>query len=299
MALVMSIVPTQTVASLSDLGDECQHVYKNGVCTECGEHASLHGFTPALPENQGVRNAILRAYSLTDVEWTPLEDVPGVKKIDGEFTVIYFKAGVTYKGIPYSGVTANDCYVGLNVSLESFLSALKNTKSVLYTENLHSTNSKAATYFGTVCSKFAQYALDVPGSYNTNNVANIPGMDTVALPGKYTVDQIKLGDVILDVVNHTALCTGILYDTEGNVAFIEVSEAVLPLTRRQLWSVEEFYEHFASYRLCRYRHIDSTPAVSQTAMEDSYALMPRYGNRYNYPVSSTKAVVDVLESGYE
>ena len=198
LAMTISSVPMQTVASLSDTEDACQHVYKNGVCTECGEHASLHGFTPALPESQGVQNAIDRAYSLTDVEWTPLEDVPGVKKIDGEFTVIYFKAGVTYKGIPYSGVTANDCYVGLNVSLESFLSALENTNSVLYTENLHSTNSKAATYFGTVCSKFAQYALDVPGSYNTNNVANIPGMDTVALPGKYTVDQIKLGDVILD-----------------------------------------------------------------------------------------------------
>ena len=178
------------------------HIYVNGICTACNKSVlDLEaGYTHAIPENQGVQNVIDRAYLLTDVEWTPLKDVPGLK---GNGKLIVFEAGVTYKGIPYSGVTYNDCYVGLNVSLESFVTALENPESVLYTENLQSTNSKAATYFGTVCSKFAQYALDVPGSYNTNNVANIPGMETIALPGLYTVDQIKRGDVVLNVEKHT------------------------------------------------------------------------------------------------
>ena len=274
------------------------HSYENGSCTGCGCTVSDSGYSHAIPENQGVQNAIDRAYALTDVEWTPLADVPGVQKIDGEYTVVKFKTGVTYRGIPYSGVTANDCYVGLNVSLESFLTALENENSVLYTENLFPTNPKSATYFGTVCSKFAQYVLDIPGSYNTNNVANIPGMETVALPGEYTVNEIKLGDVILDVVYHTAVCTDILYDVNGNVAYIEISEAVMPLVRRQLWSVEEFYSHFADYRLCRYQDIGNTPAVTVVDVEETYALMPRYGNKYNYPVSTVKGVVDVLEDGY-
>ena len=256
-------------------------------------------YTHAVAESQGVANAIARAYQLTDVEWTPVADMPGIKKIDGEFTVITFEAGVTYRGIPYSGVTATDTYVGLNVSLESFLTAMKNKNSVLYTENLFSTNPKSATYFGTVCSKFAQYVLDIPGSYNTNNVANIPGVDTIAMPGKYTVDQIKLGDIILHTQDHTAVCTDILYDADGNVAFIEISEAVLPLVRRKLWSPEEFYEHFSGYRLCRYQYINDVPAVPDALPSDrEYALMPRFGDKYNYKVSSTKGVVDVLESGY-
>ena len=284
---------------VADYVDAVRHNFQNGICVDCNRSAMELDYTHAIPQSQGVVNAIARAYQLTDVEWTPVADMPGIKKIDGKFTVITFEAGVTYRGIPYSGVIATDTYVGLNVSLESFLTALKNENSVLYTENLFSTNPKSATYFGTVCSKFAQYVLDIPGSYNTNNVANIPGVDTIALPGQYTVDQIKLGDIILHTQDHTAVCTDILYDADGNVAFIEISEAVLPLVRRKLWSPEEFYEHFSGYRLCRYQHIDEVSAVPSGVSNDlEYALMPRFGDKYNYKVSSTKGIVDILESGY-
>ena len=257
-------------------------------------------FTHAVPKSEGVANAIRRAYQLTDVQWTPAKNMPGVLKEDGSYHYEEFLAGVTYRGIPYSGVISTDTYVGLNVSLESFLTALENENSVLYTENLYTDSyPKTASYFGTVCSKFAQYVLDVPGSYNTNNVANIPGMDTIALPGEYTVDQIELGDVILDVVHHTTVCTDILYDADGDIAYIEISEAVSPVVRRKLWSAKEFYEHFADYRLCRWQYIDDVPAAPAAAdPEAQYALMPRYGNKYNYKVSSTKGVVDILQDGY-
>lgn len=277
--------------------DTTAHSYTNGICSVCNNSILdlEKGYTHAIPENQGVQNVIDRAYLLTDVEWTPLKNVPGLQ---GSGKVIAFEAGVTYKGIPYSGVTYNDCYVGLNVSLESFVTALENPKSVLYTENLQSTNSKAATYFGTVCSKFAQYALDVPGSYNTNNVANIPGMKTLALPGEYTVDQIKLGDVVLNVEKHTTICTDIIYDADGNVAYIEISEATYPVVRRKLWNPEEFYDHFATYRLCRYQYIENTPPAPDMNARDEYALMPRMGDKYNYKQSASKAYVDILEEGY-
>ena len=276
-------------------GEGFAHTYVNGICSECGFHAS-EAYTHAVIENQGVQNMIDRAYLLTDVEWTPLADVPG---LEGSGKVIYFKEGVTYKGIPYSGVTANDFYVGLNVSLTTYLTALKNKNSLIYTENLQSTNKKAATYYGTVCSKFAQYALNVPGSFNTENVANIPGMATIAMQGKYTVDQIRLGDVVINVDKHTTICTNILYDDDGKVAFIEISEAVYPLVRRKLWNPEEFYEHFAEYRLCRYDYLADVPAPETVSVQGSYALMPRNGDRHNYKLSTkTKGVVDVLESGY-
>ena len=120
------------------------HTYVNGICSCCNKSAlELEvGYTHAPVKNQGIQNAIDRAYLLTDIEWSPLASVPGLQ---GNGKVISFEPGNTYKGIPYSGTTAYDCYVGLNVSLESFLTALKNTNSVLYTENLQSTNSKAAT----------------------------------------------------------------------------------------------------------------------------------------------------------
>ena len=253
----------------------------------------------AVPKSQGVKNAVDRAYQLTDIKWTPVADMPGVAKVDGEFTVITYEAGVTYQGIPYSGTTATDTYVGLNVSLVSYLTALENKNSVLYTENLFSTNNKAATYFGTVCSKFAQYVLDIPGSYNSQNMANIPTVKTIAAAGKYTVDKIRLGDIVVDPKVHTTVCTDILYDVDGNIAYIEISEAVLPRLRRKLWTPEEFYKHFDGYRLCRYDDIDNVPAApDMLSGKETYALMPRFGDKYNYNVSEEKGVVDILESGY-
>ena len=275
-----------------------KHTYKNGICKSCGSSVLELGYVHAVPENQGVQNALDRAYLLTDTEWTPVADVPGVQKINSVYTVVPFVSDLTYQGIPYSGVTYNDCYVGLNVSLESFLTALKNKNSVLYTENLSATNPKAATYFGTVCSKFAQYVLDIPGSYNTTNMPYIPGMETIALPHAYTIDQIKLGDVILDPDKHAAVCTDILYDADGNVAYIEISEAVLPRLRRMLWSPQEFFSHFSSYGLYRYQLIDQVSAQKAPDVDKSYALMPRFGDKYNYKVSDTEGIVDILESGY-
>ena len=278
--------------------DPSLHAFKNGTCTNCSFSILELGYTHAIPESEGVQNVKDRAYLLTDVEWTPIEDVPGVDIVNKKYTVVPFKAGVTYKGIPYSGVTANDCYVGLNVSLESFLTALKNTNSVLYTENLFSTNPKSATYFGTVCSKFAQYALDLPGSYNSQNMHNIPDMATVAMPGEYTLDDIKLGDVIVNPTVHTTICTDILYDSDGKAAYVEISEATFPLCRRLYWSVDEFNKSFSTYRLCRYAHIDSAASVEKLDVKESYALMPRLGDKYNYKVSGKKHIVDILEDGY-
>lgn len=254
----------------------------------------------AVPESQGVINTIARAYQLADLQWTPQGGVvPGVISQNGEFTVISHEPGTTYQGVPYSGTTATDTYLGMNVNLVSFMSALKNPNSVLYTENLYSTNPKAASYFGTVCSKFVQHALDIPGSYNSQNVHKIPNVKTIASAGKYTVDQIKLGDIVVDPDVHTTICTDILYDVDGNVAFVEISEAVLPRARRKLWSSDEFYEHFKGYRLCRYTLIDEVPAAPEMPTgEETYALMTRFGDKYNFTVSEDKGIVDILESGY-
>ncbi len=295
-ALFLSVIITFFVVACGEnKGDEkfCVNCNKNvsaklDVCETCDNELYTH----AKPKSDGVQNVIDRAYAFTDVEWTPLKDVPGYK---GRI----FEAGVTYKGIPYSAANASDGYIGMGVNLESFLTALKSENSVLYTENLSSTNSKAATYYGTVCSKMVEYTLDIGGLYNTNNVVNIPGMQIVGFVINDFADEIQLGDVVVNVGKHTTICTDILYDKDGNVAYIEISEATIPVARRKYWNPDEFFDHFIEYWVCRYDYIDDVPKVPKTSLQDSYSLMPRLGDKYNYKQSATqKGVVDVLESGY-
>ena len=129
-------------------------------------------------------------------------------------------------------------------------------------------------------------------------ISQIPGMRVVALPNFYQVSEIKLGDVVVNLQKHTTICTDILYDEDGNVAFVEITEATYPTVRRKLWSPDEFYSHFGLYTLCRYDYIADTPAVNMPSLQDGYELMPRLGDKFNYRVSSTPAVVDVLSDGY-
>lgn len=268
-----------------------------------GEQPPQEELVHAVPQCQGVANAIDRARSLTDVVWSPLTDMPGMIKEDGSYLRQYFKAGVTYQGVPYSGVLQTGTYIGLDLNLGTFLSALQDERSVLYTTDLYDPYyPKKATYYGTVCSKLVQYALDIPGAFSTAHMADIPGMETVAPADAFDVADIRLGDVIVDTQRHATICTDILYDGQGQVAYIEISEAVMPTARRLLWSVEDFYVEFAGYQLCRYEHIDDVPARSDGTelIDPDPALMCEYGDRYHYPVSETETgVVHILKNGYE
>jgi hypothetical protein len=58
-------------------------------------------------------------------------------------------------------------------------------------------------------------------------------------------------------------------------------------------------KHFKDYRLCRWDRIDEVPvAPNMLTGDEKYALMPRFGDKYNYLVSTTKGVVDIMETGY-
>jgi hypothetical protein len=126
----------------------------------------------------------------------------------------------------------------------------------------------------------------------------------------YTPHDVKLCDILVNTASHTVICTDLLYDNYGNLVFIEISEATTPLCRRLLWHVDdEFYNKWIkTYKLCRYRHIDDIPYEEKDYVNVrdefkkikilDYALMPEYGNKYNYTVSSTKGKCHILKKGF-
>lgn len=270
--------------------------------------ANINNYVHALPTSQSMANVIKRAHQLTDVLWTAKGTIPGKFKRNGVYEDYDFQEGITYKGCPYEGgVISTYTYVGLNVNLDTFISSIQNPNSIIY--NYKSNHQKGGAYYGTVCSKFAQYALDIPASYNTNSIPYIEGLETIAQPQNYTPYDIKLCDILVNTASHTVICTDILYDTYGNLMYIEISEAVTPLCRRLLWTVDEFYDKWGTYRLCRYQHIDDIPYEKKDYVNVSNehdeikifdcSLMPEYGDKYNYTrKANAQGKVHILKKGY-
>ena len=91
------------------------------------------------------RDAVAYARLMSRVEWTPVADTMPNR------TGGYFERGVRYTGVPYSSVKSAGRYIGFDFFLKTFLAAVENPFSVLYTENLAGKVGNAATYYGKVC----------------------------------------------------------------------------------------------------------------------------------------------------
>ena len=121
-----------------------------------------------IPKSQGVVNALKRVRQMVELEWTPRDmfpcsyiipmpgDIPA-QRIDG-----YFAPWRTQQGMVYSSVRIHERFVGFNISLETFMTAVANPKSVLYTRPQHGKGRNMSSFYGNVCSCMVSYALEMP-----------------------------------------------------------------------------------------------------------------------------------------
>ncbi len=241
-----------------------------------------------LPKTPAQAAALARAKQLSDVKWTPIADVPMYHKKEDVYTV--FPKGVEVTGFPYSSVERTDMFIPENVSFESFLSAVANPHSKLYTAG-HGQVCRAN--FGIVCNSFVRYALGIPYRVPTKLWYTVPGMRKIADKEAYTAEDICLLDVLHafnDGRNHVALITDILRDENGEIKEIEVSEAVSPSCKRVRYTVAEYFEHFKVFGLCRYDLLEQVPPFDAKADEIFRSgidkILPKIavdnGNRSNY-----------------
>lgn len=256
------------------------------------------------PDTEAKKWALARARQLTDFKFTPLKDIPtALSKTERGV----FEAGKEYKGFPYSSTEENDKFVCENVSFETYLSALSNPDSVLYTKDMYH-SSNASTYYGMVCNGFVRYCFGIKNRCNTQNWLDIPGMNQVVPKKEFTVNDLELCDVLHaygEGSNHVALITGILRDETGEIVKVEVSEAVRTTCRRRLFTVEDFYGRFGErYKLCRYEYLDSIPTFNEEENKifesgiDKITPMIAvdYGDKSNYFEGDT-TVISVFAEG--
>lgn len=100
-----------------------------------------------------------------------LENVVWYNETSLNYITSNYYAPATWVGIPYSEAGEYTKYVGMHVSLRTYLTAVLNKRSVLYTENIqsnanrskygltyHGLSGLSGTYYGTVCSGLIAYA---------------------------------------------------------------------------------------------------------------------------------------------
>lgn len=244
-------------------------------------------FVPDIPENDGVRNAILNAEQLANIAFTPLKSIPQ-KAAD-------LPAGKEQKGLPYSSSRIEEGFVPNFVSFYTFMSALQNPNSYLYTVDLGELgNQNGDTYYGTVCSTFCTYALNVLPNYTTHQWQDIPGM--ITLP-RQTVDALKLGDTICHKTSgHVVMVVGITRNEVGQVGEVMIAEAATTKAMvRKPYSAEEFSNKYPTdvYAYHRYTKIHEVEHIPFDFSSYRGDLIPRKGDKANWLVG-TPVEIDLL-----
>ncbi len=207
--------------------------------------ASLMETTPGsdaaaavIPEvSEGQRNIVKRARQLTEIKWTPLEDITQW----GYYGT--FKAETTYTGVPYGQpVTANG-YIGYGISIEGFASAVLDNTSRLYTS--YSTYNKIAPFYSTDCSGYVSYSWGLTSRKTTYSLA-----DVAEKVGDQSLYSLQVGDCLNKTINHTVLISNLTYDANGNIIGLQVMEQTPVITRvtnygegqtRSLASFQSYY----------------------------------------------------------
>ena len=219
---------------------------------------------------------------MSQVKWTPVAD--GMPKRGG-----HFEKGKEYTGEPYSSVKSVGRYIGFDMFLKTFLAAVENFQSVLYTENLHGEVSNAECYYGKVCSSYTSYALQC-GSWCVSRLHGPEFRDGVKIVQPQTAQSAMVRDVIyrppakVGGGAHIELVTGITADEAGTVTHVRVEESRPQTTLETNYDVKGFNSHIDSKgrQLYRITVLDAWRADNRA---DAF-LFP------NYEEDSAEAVIN-------
>jgi len=216
--------------------------------------------TQSLPLTQSQRNAVLRARQMSEIRWTPLQDIIGWR---GNHT---YQAGNTYSGIPYGQPVNAGRYVPWQASLEHFANAVQNINSNLYTSfSYFGSHATRAPFYATDCSGFVSWALAHPVRTHTGTFPNHAHRIT------QDINAVQVGDVF-NAASHNLIVTAVEFDAAGNLVAVETMEQTIPLPRHRRYGVggdsggiqnlvsRTFGSGFALYRSNTIGNIPFTPS---------------------------------------
>ena len=267
---------------------------------------------PDKPISLGVENALKRAKQMVELSWVPVRMIPSGyifnTPVDKKYVDAWLPAHFPQRGVIYSSVRLHCKFVGSNVSLETYMTALENPGSVLYTRPQHGLGRSMFSYYGLVCSAFASYVCQLPYPMAC---AGWPTMEGVSLVDTTEdLDGLQLCDLVRST-GHIAVITEILRDHTGKVHRISVSESVPPCCRCTTFTPEQFRGYWLNggYQVYRYAGIHDvtyTPSPYVHLEDDPWLEVPArntvfmadYGNKANY-APGENVEFSIFEEGWE
>lgn len=234
-----------------------------------------------------------RAWLMASMKWTPLRPIP---KRNG-----FFEPNVTVTGAPYSSVKEINTYLFQDVSYHTFMTAVHNPNSVLYTENIsrppyHGLN--CATYYGAVCSSSIMWAYGIEIPYFASQIITLPGFSEIE---HQVIDSLKICDVIWKT-GHVQM----IYDMEykaDTLYRIKAFETSGDNAHIKSYKKEKFFKMWNDGGYVAYRYdkliASNKPAVFQgwESIAHNEYLCPSKGDKSVYRTTDT-VTINILDSTY-
>lgn len=268
------------------------------------------------PQSQGVANALKRAKQMVQFRWTPVKRFPQIMRVrtgGKELSQHHTNFALDYLpqyGLPYSSVRIHEKFIGYNVSFETFVTALRDPRSILYTAPQHWLGKGMAPFYGTVCSAFVSYVCGIPYRIQCQSWPDFPGVTKIGSDPQ----DLQLGDILLCPEQHIMIVTGIGRDAQGRVQRVEISEETNPQCRCLDYTLPELHvryldnniERYEIYRYAGIHDVEYTPSPFIPLEGDpelpepelNPSLQPHYGEKANYERCET-VVLNVLEDGWD
>lgn len=215
-----------------------------------------------VPMFKGVENAYKRAHQLIDIRWTALAAIPTNASATG-------CAAGQHTGMLYSEALQFEKYVPFGCSIRTFMTAIHNPYSVMYTEDTKGTAARKKSaygfdylnttlngaFYGTVCTAFTSWAIGSPLIWQS--------FDHVwaAEQGLFVevADNSATGARLMDVVwqpGHCSIVTDIYRDADGNATTIHLSESVQDYVVDHTMTAAQFNAFLARVSGQIYRYVN-------------------------------------------
>ena len=225
-----------------DTIDQQYITYENIVSDTMGTNGNENNYASV-----GELNCSLNIKQLSDIKYNTKAELP---QQSGDFPI------GEYTGMPYSDVFVHDKYIGHDVSLETFMTAINNVKSDIY--NKTDVTKWSKTVYGTACSTFVTYCLGID-NYSTVELSEMDIFDKVPYQDIKPYDIAIYNNASQGGFGHVVIVESVEYDSYHRPIRVTIVESANPRVARTIRTYKNFVKNCENigYELFRYKYLNA------------------------------------------